>query len=130
MIDSATFGTGLGAIQDPGKVIAVLSALVLFGIIYNGWIAEQGRNGKAEGMTSLHVAVGAGATLFGLAILWWQAAIVALLCFCASGAPMIYGSINRHLELRSHYQKELIHDITATVAKQRPVEPLPSPESI
>lgn len=78
--------------------LAVFGILTLFGVLYNRWIAEQERQLK-EGRTSLWVVFGCVVTLIGAATLNWQGAVIAFLCFIASGLPMIIGSLLRFFRL-------------------------------
>lgn len=82
------------------QVIAVICLLILFGIGYNHFEEWAERRGYTEGYLSLVVALGVLGTLIALAILSWQSALLALICFIASGTPMIIGSIIRYLKLR------------------------------
>lgn len=77
---------------------AVVFGLFMFGIAYNalvGWIGE-----RKEGYTSLLVVGGVLITLLGAAIVSWQAALWIVLCFSASGIPMIIGDILRYIHKR------------------------------
>jgi len=78
----------------------ILAGLVLFGIFYNLVIGHFERKGYLEGYTALAVAVGVMVTLFGVALVDWLAALMCLAAFCASGVPMLAGSIWRHMQAR------------------------------
>ena len=85
---------------DLSTVIAVFCALILFGIFYNRFEDWADRRGYTEGYLSLVVALGVLVTLIATAVLSWQSAVLTLICFVASGTPMIIGSIIRYLKLR------------------------------
>ena len=77
---------------------AVLFALLMFGLFFNGHVARLGE--QKQGYTGLLVAAGVAVTLAGLALVWWQAALAALIAFIPSGVPMIAGDISRHIRAR------------------------------
>lgn len=96
-----------------GQISGVLCALVLFGLGYNTLIAEAERRGWLEGFTSLTVALGTLATLAGAAAISLPAALIVLVCFMASGLPMIGGSILRYVRRREQAQRNLADETRA-----------------
>lgn len=92
---------------DYGIVLAVIFALVLFGIMYNALVAWLERKGYAEGFLSLIVAAGVLMTLIGISILSMDAALLALMGFVATGTPMIVGSIIRYITAREAAKQAL-----------------------
>lgn len=103
---------------DLSKVLAVIAALMLFGILYNliiGW-AEEKR--YLEGYTALAVALGVLITLVGVALVSWQAAVITLGAFVASGTPMLAGSISRYMRARRR-DYELIKDEMLKIEKEK-----------
>lgn len=88
-----------------GVVGMVVLALVLFGIFYNQVVAWLDRSWYMEGYLSLIVALGVFITLLGAAVISWQAALLVLVCFTASGLPMIVGSIFRYAKQRAQEQE-------------------------
>lgn len=78
-------------------------ALFLFGLTYNGFMTAMGQ--RKEGYTALYVALGVMATLGGAAILDWQAALLSLVMFIASGTPMIAGDMWRHMRRREEAER-------------------------
>lgn len=96
---------------DFSSVLAVILGLVIIGIIYNNLVDYLQRNKFDEGYLSLIVAGGVGFTLIGLAVISWQAAIAALVCFAASGSPMIIGSIVRYIRKRAENQFQIIERV-------------------
>ena len=83
----------------------VLFGLTMFGIAFNlvvGWMKEH-----KEGYTALLVALGVLVTLAGAALINWQGALITLLCFMASGVPMIGGDIYRHVSTRAKAIKSI-----------------------
>lgn len=77
------------------------TALVLFGLAYNAWVAGLEDKGHDRGYMGFIVAIGCAVTGlgFGLATSLWLL-IPLLACFAASGAPMMVGSIRRHIAAR------------------------------
>lgn len=94
---------------DSVPYIAVFLALMWFGVGYNALIGLAERRHYLDGFTSLAVALGVLITLAGVAILSWQAALIALACFTASGLPMIVGSIARYIRARARETEAIRH---------------------
>ena len=92
---------------DFGLILAVFLGLVLFGLLFNQFVAWLERRGYAEGFMGLIVALGVICTLFGIALISVPAALIALVGFCASGIPMILGSLIRYARKRERVQKLL-----------------------
>jgi hypothetical protein len=104
-------------------ISAVFVTLVLVSIGYNTLVAWLERSGYIEGFTSLVVAVGVLITLGGVAVISWQAALLALGAFVATGTPMIAGSIWRYIQLRREaqgYERQ-----TARMAEHGEISPGP-----
>ena len=83
---------------NPLQVISVLVGLACFGLFYNGVIVDNlVRHLPARyRATSFEVVGGVFVTCVGIgAILGFEAMLVCLLCFAASGIPMIYGDVRR-----------------------------------
>lgn len=98
---------------DFGLYLAVFLGLLLFGIGYNAFVSWAERKGYTEGYMSLIVAFGVAMTLFGVAILSIQAALVTLLGFIASGLPMTIGSIWRYIQAREQSKLAIKREIEA-----------------
>ena len=80
------------------RLVAVVAALVIFGIGYNALVDRLEREVPDHGYASFLVAGGVLATLAGAAFLIGLADVLLVgLCFAASGAPMIAGSVSRWL---------------------------------
>ncbi|MCI0729655.1 MAG: hypothetical protein L0332_23485 [Chloroflexi bacterium] len=77
------------------KLLIVLMVLLIVSTFYNKLIDHLHQRGRMAGYTWLTVVVGVLYTLLGLAILDWQAAVLALLVFAFSGSPMALGDIRR-----------------------------------
>ena len=92
---------------DFSLILAILAVLVLFGILYNSLIGWAERKHYLEGFTSLAVALGVLITLGGVAVVSWQAALITLAAFIATGSPMIAGSIWRYIQMRRKEQKHV-----------------------
>jgi hypothetical protein len=93
-------------------VIAILIALFCFGWAYNGLINSLGN--RKEGYVSLLVAGGVLVTLGGAALIDWRASALVLVCFVASGLPMIIGDIWRSTKNREHRECELLEGVGKT----------------
>lgn len=90
-------------LPNPMQVIAVLIGLMCFGLLYNGVVVENlARHLPARyRATSFEVVFGVLVTCVGIgALLGFQTMLICLLCFAASGIPMIYGDIRRTEVLR------------------------------
>lgn len=72
----------------------MLALLFVVGIGYN-WL--MGKLQNRAGYTAFYVAGGVLITLGGVAIVFWQAALLTLAAFVASGTPMIIGSMYRYM---------------------------------
>lgn len=82
----------------PLQTLTVLFGLVCFGLLYNGVVVDNwARHLPARyRATSFEVVGGVLVTCVGIgAILGLEAMLVCLLCFAASGIPMIYGDVKR-----------------------------------
>jgi hypothetical protein len=78
----------------------VYMSLVLFGFFYNQLVMLASRRGWIQGYTSLFVVAGVLMTLAGVALVDWEAAVITVGAFTASGTPMILGSVWRHMRYR------------------------------
>ena len=96
---------------DLGWIAGVFFGLALVGAGYNQLVGVAERRGWMEGVTSLAVALGALITLIGAAVICWQAALIVLVCFVASGLPMIFGSIYRYIRAREQGRRDLINEV-------------------
>lgn len=92
---------------ESGTIWGVFFAMLLFGVGYNTLVAWLERKRYVEGYLSLVVALGVAVTLAGVAVISWQAALLTLVMFIASGTPMIAGSILRYIQAREAEQKNL-----------------------
>ena len=97
--------------SDSGTILAVFLGLVLFGVVYNAFVEWLEGRGYTEGYLALIVAVGVFVTIVGIAVINFQAAIIALVAFAGSGLPMIIGSIVRYLRNREAEKKAMIREI-------------------
>ena len=86
---------------------AVLAGLLAFGFWFDRYVTRAEAAGHDEGYTWLYVVIGCAVTVLatGLIDLFfdWNAGLTSLLCFAASGTPMIFGAIRRHQALRLRY---------------------------
>jgi uncharacterized membrane protein YjfL (UPF0719 family) len=99
------------------KMALTAAVLFVFGMLYNALTAWMERNGYDRGYTAFLVVGGVAVTV--VAVHWaigWQAVLVLLLAFAASGIPMIIGSMMRHkmaehqeMEEINHAAKEVLH---------------------
>jgi hypothetical protein len=102
--------------SDLGAV-AVYVALLVFGVGYNALIHHLEQRGYAEGYTAILVVGGVAITLGGVATLNYEAAMITLGAFAASGLPMVIGSMYRHATMRARAQKAMRDDATKGVGK-------------
>jgi hypothetical protein len=87
-------------------VVAIVYAILLvLGILYALLIAWAETNKYLEGYTAFAVALGVLFTLGGVAIVSWQAALLTLGAFVASGTPMIVGSTISYAAARRKEQE-------------------------
>ncbi len=93
---------------DFGQVLAVALGLALFSVGYNAFTAWLERKGYHEGFLSLVVALGVFGTLLGVAVVSWQAALLALGGFVITGSTMIGGSIWRYIQRREALKRSLM----------------------
>lgn len=107
--------------MDIGKVIGanweLFGLMMAFGIGYNAAIAYLEWRGWLEGYVSLAVAIGVGVTLALVAFIDGSAALLVLIAFSFTGAPMIVGSIARYCQRREHEQGEVSGDKGKTLAE-------------
>ena len=77
---------------------SILFGLFMFGWAYDAFVGALQE--RKDGYLAMLVAAGVGITLVGVAIISWQAALLVLACFAASGIPMIVGEISRSIKMR------------------------------
>ncbi len=84
----------------PMEIVIVLLVEFLFGLGYNVLVAWAMKNKLMH--VSLSVVIGVAGTLLIPAVVWfdhemhfWEAGILLMMCFSASGVPMIVGSTRR-----------------------------------
>lgn len=84
------------------KEAAVFVGLLVFGGGYNTFVEWLEREGYDRGYTAFLVVLGTLVTLFGGGVLvGWRPVAKILLCFGASGFPMIVGSVARYVRDRA-----------------------------
>jgi hypothetical protein len=93
------------------QILAIYSALLLFGVIYNLLISQAEKRGWIEGYTALAVIAGVLVVIGAIALIDTTAALVALGAFTAAGAPMAAGSVFRHMRTREKAQRRMIEEI-------------------
>lgn len=87
--------------------LAVLAGLLLFGLAYNWAVARIEQAVPDHGYTAIWVIGGVAITVLAtVPLIGWQAALIVLGAFAASGLVMTLGSIQRHLARR---QRDLDH---------------------
>lgn len=91
-------------------VLAVYFFLFNFGLIFNWLITHAERKGWLEGYTALAVAGGVLITLGAVAVINPVFALITLGAFCFSGAPMLVGSIYRHVRSREQAARRMIDE--------------------
>lgn len=90
-----------------GLLTAIYLGLMLFGVGFNALIAWTERKGYMQGYTSLFVALGVSVTILAMTLIDLRFALATLGAFVASGAPMIAGSIWRHMRTREQELQQL-----------------------
>jgi hypothetical protein len=78
-------------------IILGLASLASFGCWFNLFVARMERNGTDRGFTAFLVVAGVSVTGGVYALMVWdiREILLLLLCFGASGIPMIVGSVHR-----------------------------------
>jgi len=96
---------------------AVLFGLACFGWGYDRWVAGLEARGEARGYMAFIVALGCLVTLGGFVLIAGviEPGIVALLCFMASGLPMIVGSVARYAQARAREEIRARAEAEATL---------------
>jgi hypothetical protein len=86
----------------PQDIARVLVMLFLCGVLYDRYVVDIiERLHPPVGVTAWEVVGGVLFTLVGFSLLaGLEAFLLALLCFAASGVPMILGSRARHVEAK------------------------------
>jgi hypothetical protein len=88
--------------------IATAAVLFALGIIYNSAIGYLQNSGALEGYMAFAVAGGVAMVILGAAVaISIEVAIQLTVLFCAAGLPMIFGSIQRYVRLRSESQDRM-----------------------
>lgn len=91
------------------QLLYVVAGLFLFGLIYNAFVAWLEKMGHDRGYTAFLVVGGTLVTLAGLAVITGvETVISAIVCFVASGLPMILGSVWRHVRERASEEKKIM----------------------
>lgn len=83
----------------------ILISLMLFGTLFA--VLVNRFFDQLQGYMSLMVAAGVLFTLAFAAFIFWPAAIIALICFTASGLPMIIGDVIRAINKRERLHQSL-----------------------
>jgi len=91
------------------QLLCVIAGLFLFGLIYNAFVAWLERQGHDRGYTAFLVVGGTLITLVGLWVVTdLETVILTLICFAASGLPMILGSVGRHVRERASEERKIV----------------------
>ena len=100
--------------MEIGSAIAIgviLIALLLFGLYFNAKIAEVENTQIDHGYTAIFVVIGVSVTLVGIALIDffvdWNAGLIGLIAFVASGSPMAAGSFNRYLQRQAEQKRRM-----------------------
>ena len=80
------------------RAMAVCLALIGFGVWYDRAVGRMERRREDRGYTAFLVVFGVAVTVVGFFVIvsLSELAVVLFGCFCASGLPMIVGSMRRH----------------------------------
>ena len=92
--------------------VPILLGLAAFGVVYNHWVEALEKKGHDRGYMSLIVSAGCAVTLAGASFIIGLGPVLwALICFAASGIPMIIGSISRYCRARTQQRQQCLdHD--------------------
>ena len=92
----------MNGMQSGALSAVILVGLLAFGYWFNGKIEQAGTD--ADGFVWLLVVIGTSVTLIGIGLLDllldWNAGLIGLTAFAASGFFMCYGAIMRYVILR------------------------------
>ena len=97
--------------SDSGTIWGVIGGLLAFGVLYNAFVGWLIHNGYEEGYVALLVVAGTLVTLGGVALVDVRSAVLALVCFGASGTPMVIGSIWRYMQRRQQAVMEIRREV-------------------
>ena len=94
---------------DVWRLVAVLVALAAFGFFYNLWVASLEERGHDRGYMGFIVAGGCLIVIAGWFVITGDlaGALVLLAAFAAAGVPMMYGSIQRHVDAQERAAQAL-----------------------
>jgi hypothetical protein len=85
---------------------------LLFGLAFNKFTEVSERHGWMDGYTSIYVVLGVAVTVTMMGpIIGWEAVMLLAAGFALSGAPMIVGSIARHVTARARDRELAIRDL-------------------
>ena len=108
-----------------GTLSGILSAIIfailfVFGWWFNRQVEKWGQD--ADGFTWLLVVIGTLVTLAGIGLLDlflnWNAGLLGLAAFAASGFFMCYGAVIRYVDLRRRLKEIAQHDAAKTLAER------------
>lgn len=112
--------------QDAGWIGVILMTLFLFGIAFNALVGYAERRSYMRGYVAFFVVLGVLVTLGGAALIDWRGALIVLATFIASGTPMLFGSIHRHmvdreaeLDMMRRDARREANDTTKEMAERR-----------
>ena len=98
--------------------VIVLVALFGFGIGYNRLVGKLEHQGHDRGYMGFIVALGCAVTLAGTGFIVGLGPVLwALVCFAASGIPMIVGSISRYCRARTQQRQECLDHDSNTIRR-------------
>lgn len=100
------------SMSEPVRVALTLAMLLAAGAWYNWLVARLLAAHPDQPYTAFLVAGGVLATLVGSAVLVGvEAALLVLMCFAASGLPMVIGSMGRALDDRRRERRAHIEGV-------------------
>lgn len=115
----------MNSIVINGMLSGALSVLIYVGLLVFGWwfnhrVERWGMD--ADGFTWLLVVIGTFVTLVGIGLLDlfldWNAGLLGLSAFAASGFFMCSGEVQRYVILRRRLKEMAQHDASKTLAKR------------
>jgi len=102
----------MNGMQSGALSAVIFLGLFLFGFWFNGKVEKAGTD--ADGFVWLLVVIGNTVTLIGIGLLDlllnWNAGLIGLAAFAASGFFMCYGAIKRYITLRRRLKELIKHD--------------------
>lgn len=109
----------MNGMQSGALSAIILITLFIFGWRFDHYVARLGAD--ADGFVWLLVVAGTTVTLVGIGLLDllldWNAGLIGLAAFAASGFFMSYGAVQRYIRMRHRMMDQAKHDAAQTLAE-------------